>query len=284
MKLFFTLRIITTTILLSAGSFMFSQSQNDTLKIILKLKSVHNVLTFNQNHVTPNTLEYMWEIKINSDNNTQTGDNQGYDVGLAMVNIKFGTSQSYTGTIISGSDQHTLIYQGNTSSYGNQLTAVFNYADTSIIITGLRSWPELAAIDNNDSFYCSSYFNCASGIESDFTAPAFISSGITDQLNDVNTSFIDIKSVTFVSETPVGINRSNYKNTQLKIFPNPSAGKFYIDVNLQDLSLSVLNSHGIPVPFTQNINEIDLTGQMPGVYFLKIVSENSIINHKIILN
>lgn len=283
MKSLVTLTLIAFAGLVCYPSKLHSQNPNDSVKVILKLKSVNNVLTFNQPHVLPNTLEYKWEIKINTDNNSLTGDQQGYDVGIAMLNVKFGTSQSYTGSIISGSEQNTFIYQGNTVSYGNQLNAFFIEVDTSILICGLKAWPEFAQLDNNDTFTCATFINESSGCETDVTSAATIGTGITDQVNDVTYSFMDIKSVNFVSEFTVGLSESKISDKSFNFFPNPGNGLFHFNDKLSG-KMTLVNASGIEVPFKITNNTIDLTESESGIYFLKIQSQNSVSFHKLIKN
>lgn len=282
-----------TSLFIAVSIHTFAQSgsdkkiiPDDSLKIILKLKSVDDVLTFNQAHVSPNALEYNWEIKINSDGKLQTGDSEGYDVGLALMNYKFGSSLSYTGTIISGSDQHTWIYSGNTKTYGNQLIAEFNFADTSIILTGLRSWPELSEINNGNTFMAHTYYNSPSGIETDTLKATTISNAVTmDQTEDVTSSFMDLKSVNIIVPSTVNLSERRKDFNSLYIYPNPGTGKFFLSSHFPEkTATTVFNSLGIQVFTPVHSGEIDLTDQPAGIYFVKITKDNFLFSTKVIIH
>jgi len=256
---------------------------DDTLTVKLKLKSTSNVLTFNQPHVNPEELEYLWEIKIDSDNNQLTGDSLGFDVGLSMSNTKFGTSLSYTGTIISGSQQNTVIYTGSSATYGNELFVMFNDTDTSLMIKGLREWPELAGINAGDRMVARSYFNGKNQKEYDYTSTAVIPGKINDLVNDVNSDFIDIISVQ-VEDIALGVSQIIMSESKVEIFPNPSEGRINItedNLPIQVKNITIINSLGKEVK-SGNEHEIDLSHLQPGVYFVKIKSEP--LTHRIIIN
>ncbi|MCW3077947.1 MAG: putative beta-agarase [Bacteroidetes bacterium] len=281
-----------TTLLIALSIQALAQSSpvkktvpDDSLKIILKLKSVNDVLTFNQPHVGPNTLEYNWEIKINTDGKLQTGDSNGYDVGLALVNYKFGSSLSYTGTIISGTDQHTWIYSGGNVTYGNQLNAEFNFADTAIIITGLRSWPELSEINNGNIFMAHTLYNSPNGIETDTLSAAVIANAtVVDQTGDVSTSCVDLKSVNIIVTSTVNVSERKKDLNALYIYPNPGNGKFFLSSCFPNNALTkVFNASGAEVCTGNVSGEIDLTNQPAGIYFVKITKDNFLFSAKIIL-
>lgn len=271
---------IITTLFLAATAI--ASAQNDSVKVFLKLKSINDVLTFNQPHVNANDLEYAWEVRINTDNNLSTGDSQGFDVGLALVNYKFGSSNSYTGTIISGTDQYTRIYNGSAVSYGNPVNALFNYSDTSIVISAPASLPELSSIHSGQSFHVFSYFNSPTGIQADSLSVSTICNFYsTDIINDVPSSFIDIKAVKISSPGMVGLQTNVSNIEKLRVYPNPCTDK--VTIEGKDILSELYDSQGNLTASTSG-SEIETTNYPPGVYLLISHSNTQYTTTRLIIN
>ncbi|MBA3663722.1 MAG: T9SS type A sorting domain-containing protein [Bacteroidetes bacterium] len=277
-----------TIFLLSIGLANYSKAtaQDDTLKVILKLRSITDVLTFNQPHVPPNSLEYSWEIKINSDDNNSTGDKDGYDVGLAMANFKFGTSPSYTGSIISGTDQHTWIYNNSGSSYGNPLSAVFNFSDSTIILSGLKSLPELAQIKYGNKFIVKTFFNSPGGIQSDSTTVGTLGNSPTpDPAADVASPFMDILSCRMELAEVVGLATQASILNKANVYPNPCSNKLYIQCESgSKVTIHIYDLSGTLVLTSVDQTEVNLALLPKGIYFVKIHNGLYSSSQKIIVN
>jgi len=85
----------------------------------------------------------------------------------------------------------------------------------------------------------------------------------------------------------VGINESIKTESNIKIYPNPTSDKFTIEIDNQNISynLEILNTLGQVILTKKIINpieQIDLTGQPAGVYFVKLQSISNAIIKKII--
>jgi len=270
--------VIASVLFLTLSAYCFSS--NDSLKVIIKLKSITNVLTFNQPHVAPGALEYLWEVKIDSDNNTNTGDNDGYDVGLVLENIKFGTSPSYTGSIISGTDQHTWIYNGSSKIYGNQLFAYFNFPDSTISLIGFQSWPELINVNSGDRISARTYFNSVTGAQRDSTiATTICNNPLVDAQGDIQSPFMDLASIKVELPITVNITEEKSDKNKLVIFPNPGTGMFYLK-NIAK-KIEVYDALGIKILSLQNGSTIDLQGFPKGIYLMKIQRENDYFSTKV---
>jgi len=86
-----------------------------------------------------------------------------------------------------------------------------------------------------------------------------------------------------ITKVGVGINSINQK--EIAIYPNPSAGVVYID-NIKDAEVVVYNTTGVIVQQTKAFNEtqrIDLSAQAKGTYVIKIILNDHVYTHKIIL-
>ena len=92
---------------------------------------------------------------------------------------------------------------------------------------------------------------------------------------------------TILNVSNVGIADLSSDKTNIHIFPNPITDKFTIEMNNQNGSynLEILNAVGQVILNKKIINrveQIDLSGQSAGVYFVKLQSVNSTITKKII--
>ncbi len=90
----------------------------------------------------------------------------------------------------------------------------------------------------------------------------------------------------------VGIGE-NSENINLTVYPNPNKGLFTLNVNTTDvneLDVKVMNIHG-QVVFAKNnfdnvsnVNEqIDLSNNAKGIYFVTVTSDKGVITHKMIV-
>ncbi|MGZ3900306.1 MAG: T9SS type A sorting domain-containing protein [Bacteroidia bacterium] len=263
--------VITTLFLAFSGySFGLTDLSNDSLKVVIKLKSINNVLTFNQPHVTAGALEYSWEVRINSDNNNSTGDNEGYDVSLVLENTKYGTSPSYTGSIISGTDQHTWIYSGSTKNYGNQLISYFNFSDSTITLVGLKSWPELTNVNTGDQISARTFYNSPAGIQTDNISPFSLSANSGQDIQgDVPSAFIDLLSVKVELPTSVSLKENLSIVNKIIIYPNPGNGVFYLSEGAK-ANIHIYDDAGRRIQTLENKNEIDLRPFPKGIYIIQI--------------
>lgn len=87
--------------------------------------------------------------------------------------------------------------------------------------------------------------------------------------------------------TPTAINEQQASAVQLKVYPNPSSGKFtlqYQNSNVKNAKLKVFNSVG-GIILSKSLNadhvSIDLSKQSDGIYFVSIISDTFSITKKI---
>lgn len=264
----------------------------DSLEVRIKLKSVNDVLTFNQTFVPDNYQEYAWMVLIDSDNNPSTGNtgvgyggNTGFDVALSISNFKLTGSTPQTGSIVSNYTQKkTIILNGTQGTVANNIVAFIDYTDSSIVMRGSTTFPELVNVTSANRYFAITTYYSSSGITvNDVSAIATIPNAITDSVNDVNYSFIDIKDVSINMGT-VGISESATNIFALNIYPNPSSGIFKIESgNIKNFNLKVFNLLGKEIMQQQTNNEIDLSNFSKGIYFVKIYESTKIYTKKIIV-
>ena len=75
----------------------------------------------------------------------------------------------------------------------------------------------------------------------------------------------------------------------IKIYPNPTNGKVYIDcggLSTQGMQIQVTNSIGQIVLnriIETDPGMIDLSGNVSGIYYLKVISDSGIKTEKVVL-
>lgn len=239
-------------------------SANDTLTIKLKLANVSPVLIFNQNHVPGNTEEYRWEVLIDSDNNLYTGNTAGYDVGFVLTNTKLPGSISYTGTIISGSEMHTVLYNGNSSVYGHELSVFFGDNDSCLHIKALKEYAEVACISAGNRMTARTCYYGASGNNADETGWCSIPGQINDAQADVMPDFADILSVS-VENLYTKLNEHGGESDGAMFYPNPANEKIF---KAKKSVCKVFDLNGQLLMIWEN-SEFDLNAFPAGIYFIR---------------
>lgn len=94
---------------------------------------------------------------------------------------------------------------------------------------------------------------------------------------------------TIIVQSPTGIAENPLKSG-FTIFPNPSMGKFVLDITNMPMekntALEICNINGITIyrtTLTLPKNELDLSNQPKGIYFLKIFYGETILTKRIII-
>jgi hypothetical protein len=264
----------------------------DSLEVRIKLKTVDDVLTFNQTYVPDNYQEYAWTVLIDSDNDPLTGNtgagyggNTGFDVALSISNFKLTGSTAQTGSIVSAyTRKKTVILNGTQGTAANDITAFIDYSDSTLVMRGSKAFPELVNVAVGNRYFVYTYYYLQSGIPAtDVSSIATISNAISDATDDVNYSFMDIKGATINLGT-VGILESFDNDASFTVFPNPSSGIFKIESgNVKNASLNVFNHLGEKVLQQQIDDEINLSNFPKGVYFVKIDAGIKIYTKRVIV-
>ena len=102
---------------------------------------------------------------------------------------------------------------------------------------------------------------------------------------------VDFDGLTTVYQTiAVSLIGENSTNLQIKVFPNPTQGKIYLEsqnLNLDGMKVDILNLNGQSVLQSESIRnsraEFDLSYLPKGIYILKLYSAREIITKKLIL-
>jgi hypothetical protein len=77
-------------------------------------------------------------------------------------------------------------------------------------------------------------------------------------------------------------------NLIFNIYPNPVSGKFYLNSKKTPDAIEIFNQAGELIYAEKTIShkpimEIDISGQVKGIYILKMSSGEKVVTHKIIL-
>ncbi|NOU47082.1 MAG: T9SS type A sorting domain-containing protein [Bacteroidales bacterium] len=183
-------------------------------------------------------------------------------------------------------------------------TADFDPGDgTYNLFTGWGSSIFFSKLDASGNFVWATRIGGVSGLDggnsialdaygSVYTTGAF--GGVTDfdpgdgtfNLTAAGASDIFINKM---GQTGVGLSENEWSNT-INLFPNPTTGKFTIDIKNIDgqaaNEIEIYNAFGEKVYTASNIkqqNEIDLSDLSKGVYFIKMYNGIKIYNQKIVV-
>lgn len=74
------------------------------------------------------------------------------------------------------------------------------------------------------------------------------------------------------------IEKKIVNNESIKLYPNPSSEKFYIESDISISSVVIKNSLGqiLPFRFNSDISEFDVSNLLNGLYFIEIQSNNNV--------
>ncbi|MBI4931023.1 MAG: T9SS type A sorting domain-containing protein [Bacteroidetes bacterium] len=98
----------------------------------------------------------------------------------------------------------------------------------------------------------------------------------------------------YASDAVTGIDEENFNNQIIRIFPNPTPGKFTLSMELtksDDFEIKLLNVIG-QVIYEENLGRvfgkyqktIELNGYAKGVYTLELITKEGILNNKLIIH
>jgi hypothetical protein len=263
----------------------------DSIEVRIKLRSVTDILAFNQAFVPDNYQEYGWEVLIDTDNNPSTGNtggsfggNTGFDVALSVTHYKQAGSTLQNGSILSiNTQKNTWILTSGGGLMGSTIRAFIDYTDATLVMRGSKAFAELADVAEGNRFMAFTKYYSSAGLVTDASSVSNIPAATADSENDVDYSFIDIREVTINLGT-VDIPEPVDNSISINIFPNPSSGIFKIEsVNIKNNSLKVFNLFGEEVLQHQINSEIDLSKSPKGIYFVRVFAGTKIFIKKIIV-
>jgi hypothetical protein len=172
-------------------------------------------------------------------------------------------SCSFTVTITNGLSLTTVVTDETASSSNGSIDLTV----TGAIGPAIYDWDNDGTGDNDDA-------EDLSGISSGTYQVIVI-----DSLGCQDTSAVFVDNITGIVEQPTKFSVS--------IYPNPTSGHFTIDAfSLSKLNVEVVDLLGKRIAFQsaiENKHDIDLTGESPGIYLVKISSENQLVTKKVVV-
>ncbi|MBI4931357.1 MAG: PKD domain-containing protein [Bacteroidetes bacterium] len=196
------------------------------------------------------------------------------------------TTQDLSG-LIAGS--YTVIV---TDAGGCSATGVFNVAEPSVLIDTASS-VDASCISCCDGSASAAHSGGTSpytymwlpGGQTTASAIGLCVGTYTVCVTDANgCSVCDFVTVLF----PIGISQYSILNTQYSIYPNPTSGVFNMQMSrFENVQMKIYNVYGECIYqqiCTSAHQQIDLSSQSSGIYFLHLKTEQGIITKKIIIN
>ena len=176
-------------------------------------------------------------------------------------------------------NSYTVKNQGGTTLYqrlASSLAANTDYSDTLHLPTGCYTF--LFNDAGNDGLYFTS--TSSQGGSTSYARFVTVNNQLIKQFNK---NFGRELRYNFFVDTlaPVGVVDPELRENKILVYPNPGDGLLNIEVynpKKEDLKISVINSMGQVIyqsshhTVAARIIDLDLTGQPPGVYFIKVES------------
>ena len=216
---------------------------------------------------------------------TATGSRDGFVLGLGQCSpIYFSETDtacnyyiSFLGDTVTQSGQYQFVYSdtlGCDSIVTLDLTVIA--IDTTIIVDSTSMLLTAAA---QNAIY--QWFDCTSGF-----LPIANATNASFQPVANGSYAVSITTPNGCTDTSACINVSTigiteFINSELKLFPNPTTGKLRVNSNGAILNIVVLDILGNQL-LQQNAPDIDLTNLPAGVYLVKVQGENGTTINRIV--
>jgi len=198
-----------------------------------------------------------------------------------------GSSYSWT----NGVSNNVAFAPDSTSTYTVTVTDENNCSNTDDVKITVNNILTPTIMQTGDSLISSAisgnqwYFNNV--LIPDDTTQSFIPDQNGNYFVIVTQNGCSSDTSNILNVANVGIADLSSDKTNIHIFPNPITDKFTIEMNNQNVSfnLKILNAVGQVIlnkKIINNVEQIDLSGQSAGIYFVKLQSTNNTITKKII--
>lgn len=248
----------------------YSYSAQDTLTQVERLRFDANTNDWVKIQIFDEIKWISWNRKVNDEANIASYILKNWNEGAN----RYDTSKHYSKIIL--------------DNFGSNLATVLSYENGAFV-------PEQEFRNEFDRNLNKVHFQIRSGLngawiiffeqKTDFTYG--MDNELLERIDwDFNFTANALKKVqrsTFENFFVLGLNNEKY-NT-LKLYPNPSNGNIFIDLDEKDFTLEVMNLNGQTVHKEKNnSNKIDLTFLESGVYILKITTKGNSYFNKVIID
>lgn len=272
-------------------------------KVILKNygNNILNSATIKYNINSSNEQTYYWNGNLNPGNSdtiilpvlSSIGNNHILNVRTTLPNgsLDINPSNNQKSKIFSSLNGKSININIRTDNYGNENSWTLKNIDNNYIVDSM------SILSNNTTYsldFCLDY-GCYIFVINDSYGDGFCcnyGNGYYKILEKIsNNYYAHVNQFLFTDTTYfcIGSTEINNSSKNLKIYPNPSQGKIYLNhkkfPNNRFIFAEIFNALG-QVVFSKEINNntIDLSKLKDGVYYIKLNFDSYNITKKIILN
>ena len=272
-------------------------------KVILKNygNNILNTVTIKYNLNSSNEQTYYWNGYLNPGNTdtiilpvlSSIGNNHILNVRTTLPNgsLDVNPSNNQKSKIFSSLNGKSINIKIRTDNYGNENSWTLTNIDNDYIVDSMN------ILSNNTTYsldFCLDY-GCYMFVINDSYGDGFCcnyGNGYYKILEKIsNNYYTHVNQFLFTDTTYfcIGTTEINNSSENLKIYPNPSQGKIYLNhqkfPNNRVILAEIFNALG-QVVFSKEINKntIDLSKLKDGMYYIKLNFDSNTITKKIILN
>jgi hypothetical protein len=258
---------------------------DDTLRVIMKLRVVNAIFTYNNSSAANGEIDLLWAVRIDTDDNNVTGLN-GYDLELSLSHLK-ESGGSLLGNILQSTQYAAWKLTSTGRTKITAISAEVNLEDTTLIIKALKTITEISKVKEGNRFMAISLINGSSGLKADSTIYGIIPAVVSDPRSDCSSSVNDILTVQVLNAAKgTSVLQSNDPAYSVNIYPQPmqSHSRLQIDGKIsKPMTILIVNAHGQRVRVLNNIHQstiiLERNDLQAGIYFYQLVSENDVIGN-----
>ena len=255
---------------------------NDTLKVIIKLKVVNGLFTYNKSTGPDGELDLLWALRFDTDNNTSTGLN-GFDLELSLTHFKESGGMKL-GNILQATRYNAWKLSASGKTLIDSIIAEMNVGDTTLIIKALKTIPEIAKVKEGNRFMAISFIKGTSGIIADSTSIGIVPATINDARGDCSSTINDILMVQVINANKASGLNLEHPSGFVRIYPQPMKNYCTVEINeniSQPVCLKIINSQGQVVKVIDNIHQntiiLERNGLQQGLYFYQLSTAGEVI-------
>ncbi|MDP1677967.1 MAG: carboxypeptidase regulatory-like domain-containing protein [Bacteroidota bacterium] len=232
----------------------------DSIVIKITLPNIPDTLVFSKTGLTDYYVDYWWGIRIDVDNNPNTGQTgaNGCEIELVAFHYKVPGEQEYKSNIIDGTFHVLIEWNGGdngTWRHSDIPISRDKNDKNTIIIKAPKDWSELYPITSSTKYFVYTY-SSVGGIEgSDHTDLSSGFVGMSDPAHDVSPFFIDYIDILKVSPNIV----TSVKDITQTTIPN----SFSLAQNYPNpFNPTTIIRYGLPTTSQVKISIYNILGQV----------------------
>jgi len=221
-------------------------------------------------------------IGVNTDNNRMWASPMDYDNVCSSNSAVAWSTTTFVEAITNDGSIETVVNLTLTDeefvTVGNLVLGsdfIVNNVPAGLSVEIISTTTSAATITLTGNAIAHAYFDGISDLEITFTDTAFVSGFVTNVANyskiDLIVDFDELNSTKIIES-----------NNEISIYPNPTTSIFTVNGNgITKIEIADITGKTI---ITSKINNINLSKEKNGIYFVKIYYNNSVKTQKLILN